>query len=193
MDTLEAFIILQDASIYFQKNEMTFVKAKQNIENYLWFDEVPVALQFNTKPEKFDDSIFQINIDVTVPDLVVNHPSILASVNKQSYFEIAQKLKREKLKPKLKVKYNPLLSTSDNSILPNYSTSDFKWGFDFSMPLFLRSERAAIQKGEIKLQEIKLDIKNKRNKLQNKLEGSLEQQLILREQLNFIKSKRGRI
>jgi outer membrane protein TolC len=116
--------------------------------------------------------------------LAANNPLILASINKQSVFEIEQKLKREKLKPKLKVKYNPLISTSSNSVAPSYSFYDYTWGFDFSMSLFLRSERAGIQKGEIKLQEIDLDIQDKRNELKNKIENSLQQQAILIEQVS---------
>jgi outer membrane protein TolC len=186
MDTLEAFILYQDASILFQKNEVNFVKIKQNVENYLWYDQVPVALQKNTKPEGLEEGIFQPTTDSLTTDVVVNNPLILASVNKQAYLEVEQKLKREKLKPKLKVKYNALLSTSSTNISPSYAASDFKWGFGFSMPLFLRTERGNVQKGKIKIQEVALGIENKRNELQNKLEASLEKQVILRQQLALL-------
>ena len=117
---------------------------------------------------------------------LTSHPIILASINKLSTLELDQKLKREKLKPKLKLKYNPLLSTSKTSIRPNYSADDYKWGFTFSMPILLRTERANIQKGAVKIQETKLDLQNKRNQLQNKIEGSWLQQRLLQDQLTLL-------
>src|SRR5690606_9404595 len=117
---------------------------------------------------------------------IVNHPIILASINKLSHYEIEQRLKREKLKPKLKLNYNPLLATSANNIIPNYSINDHKFGFDFSMPLLLRSEKADILRGEIKIQEAELDIQDKTNELQNKIENSWQQQRLLQEQLTLL-------
>lgn len=182
MDTLEAFILFQDATAIIQKNELGLIKSRQNVENYLWYNETPVTLQKDSKPESYKNKILPILIDFENSD-ISNHPLILASINKLTYLEIEQKLKREKLKPKLKLKYNPLLSTSDNSLVPNFSINNYKWGFNFSMPLLFRSEKAAVQKGAIKIQETQLDIQNKRNELQNKIEASWIQQQLIREQL----------
>ncbi|MFT5168923.1 MAG: outer membrane protein TolC, partial [Saprospiraceae bacterium] len=178
MDTLEAFILYQDAIAFLQKNELDLIDARQKVENYLWYDEAPVALQENTIPEDYKNAFFSETVNFENPNLS-SHPVILAAINKLSYFEIEQKLKREKLKPKLQIKYNPLLTTSENSIAPNFSATNYKWGFDFSMPLLLRTERADIQRGEIKLRETALGIQNKRNELQNKIESSLQQQALL--------------
>ncbi len=183
MDTLEARIVLQDALTLFQANESALSKSRQRLENFLWLDEKPVELKTNVLPQVYSDTLFVIQGSVAIANLVDANPILLEKLNKQSILEIEQKLKREKLKPKLKAKYNPLLATSDNSIAPNFSTSDYKWGFEFSMPLFLRSERANIQEGEIKMKENFLDIQNKRNELLNKIENSLEQQSILEQQV----------
>jgi len=183
MDTLEAFILAQDAYVMLQKNETKLTKARQNIENFLWVNNLPVELQPTTRPASLQNPVFDISETInTNPDLTQN-PIIAEKLNKQAYFQVEQRLKREKLKPKLKAKFNPLLATSDNNIRPIYSTSDYKWGFDFSMPLLFRSARAGVQKGEIKLQEIALDIQNKSNELQNKIENSRQQQSILNEQI----------
>lgn len=183
MDTLEAFILYQDANNAFQKNELSLVAARQNLENYLWLDEKPVVLQAAILPENYQNDFFQPNPDFNFDTAINTHPLLQTYVYKQSYFELEQRLKREKLKPKLKVKYNPLLSTSDNSIAPNFSLSNFKWGLDFSMPLLFRSEKAAIQQGDIKLQETALDFQNKQNELSNKATNSLQQQTILNDQI----------
>lgn len=185
MDTLEARILFQDVNVLLQSNEATLEKSRQRLENFLWFKEDAVTLQENTIPQTYTESIFDTPLSPSVRSLVDNNPVLLEKLNKQSILEIEQKLKREKLKPKLKAKYNPLLATSDNSLAPNYSVSDYKWGFDFSMPLFLRSERANIQKGKIKLKENQLDIQVKQNELRNKVENSLQQQNILQAQLDL--------
>lgn len=182
MDTLEANIAFQDANNLFQKNESKLIKARQVLENYLWLDETPIILQTTTQPENYEDTFRQNEINLDTTNLINTHPLILTYFNKRSYFEIAQRLKREKLKPKLKLKYNPLLATSNN-LAPTFSTADYKWGFDFSMPLLFRKERADIQKGAIKIQETNLDIENKINELQNKIENSFQQQNVLRTQI----------
>jgi len=185
IDTLESYIQYQDAIANLQKNELGLIKSRQKIENYLWFNNEPVTLQEITQPEDYKNQLFPIPINFENSNLA-NHPLILASINKLSYIQIEQRLKREKLKPKLKVKYNPLLATSENNISPNYSFNDFKWGFSFSMPLLLRSARADILKGKVKLREIELDISNKRNELQNKIENSWLQQQQLQNQVNLL-------
>lgn len=185
MDTLEAYILWQDATVILQTNENFLIKSRQKLENYLWFKEMPLVLQPTTLPEDYDNILFQIPLENRVVDLVNQHPIILEKRNKQSTYILNQRLKREKLKPKLKAKFNPLLATSDESLAPTYTTSDYKWGFDFSFPLFLRKERAGIQEGEIKIKEVTYDIDNKIVELQNKMEGSLLQQVILREQIDL--------
>lgn len=185
MDTLEAFILYQDAISEQQKNEMNLIKSRQQVENYLWYDDSAISLKPDAQPENYMNPIISSSSIMDDQDLS-KHPLLLASMNKRSILEIEQRLKREKLKPKLKLKYNPLLASSSNSIAPNYSINDYKWGFDFSMPLLFRSERGALQKSKIKVQELNLDIDNKQNELQNKIENSRQQQTLLRDQLMLL-------
>lgn len=183
MDTLEAFILVQDAIGLLQKNETKLIKARQSLENFLWLNRVPVELKDTTKPEPANSLIFEVPPNLLLNTNLALNPIIAEKLNKESYFQVEQRLKREKLKPKLKVKYNPLLATTEESIAPTFSSNNYKWGFDFSMPLLFRSARADVQMGEVKLQEIALEIQNKRNELQNKIENSRQQQLIITEQI----------
>lgn len=185
IDTLEAFLIVQDRLNLLQSNEINLVSAKQFLENYLWYDGIPVELQATTLPEDFNQTNIDLPIDVPLQQLIANHPEILEKELKVSQYEIEGRVKRDKLKPKLKVKYNPLLSTTENSISPNFSTSNFKWGFDFSMPLQRRSERAAIAENQLKIRETELSITDKRNVLQNKLDATLAKQNLLEQQVTL--------
>jgi outer membrane protein TolC len=185
MDTLEAFILNQDAITMQQKNELELIKARQTFENYLWFNDAPVTVQDGTRPEPYDADLLEEAISLETPD-VSQHPLVLSALNKINRLTIDQRLKREKLKPKLKVKYNPLLATGDNSIIPAFSTNDFKLGFDFSMPLLFSQERGNIRLGELKIQEANLDFENKLNEIENKAQASLETQYLLTEQINVL-------
>lgn len=185
MDTMEAYILHQDAIALTLKNQMFVIKARRNLENYLWYDEQPIALQESIKPENYQSELFNESELFSEFD-VEDHPLILSAFNKLDFLEFGQKLKREKLKPKVKLKFNPLLATSQNSLSPTYSVNDYKVGIDFSMPLFFRSEKADVQRGEIKIEETKLDLQTKRNELTNKIENSYLQQILLQQQLNLL-------
>ncbi len=185
MDTLEAFILLQDAIALTNYNEVDLQDSRQMLENFLWFNEVPLELQPLTKPEDYRQELFVVSDVRNIQELTRTNPLILEKLNKQSLYELDLRLKKEKLKPKLKAKINPLLATTDN-LVPTYNTSDYKLGFEFSMPLFLRSERADVKMGEIKIQDNFLDIQNKQNEILNKIESNLLQQIILRDQVNLI-------
>lgn len=184
MDTLEASILLQDAVIYQQNNNLLLIKSKQEVENYLWYDQQPVALLTQTKPEDYNNNLSQ-NVQLSLASNIDAHPLLLKKQNKLSFIETEQRLKREKLKPKLNLKFNPLLATN-NSLAPSYAINDNTWGFDFSFPLFLRAERGAIQLGEIKINEIQLEIENKRNELTNKTEATLARIQLLENQISLL-------
>lgn len=182
MDTLEAFILYQDATLTLQKNQMELIKSKLYVENFLWYDNVPIALQESTIPDDNRQLFVLDTYDPMDSSLVVNNPAVEAYLNKLSILELDQKLKREKLKPKLNLTYHPLLATSENNLAPLYSIDNYTWGVSFSMPIFLRSEKAAVQQGNIKIQEIKFDLADKKNELQNKIENSQEQLKLIGEQ-----------
>ncbi|MEZ4891531.1 MAG: TolC family protein [Saprospiraceae bacterium] len=186
MDTLEAFILFQDAILELRKNEMELVKSRMSLENYLWFEDNPIALQADVVPEPYQNDLFGAEADWSQNASLERNPSIQASLNKLSILELDQKLKREKLKPKLKVKYNPLISSSNGGAASIYSVDNFTWGFGFAMPLLLRKERAGVQQGNIKIMEQQLEIDNKRNELQNKIENSWQQQALLGEQQTLL-------
>lgn len=185
MDTLEAYIQYQSALANLSQNEVLFIKAQLALENYLWFEQTPIALRPSTQPEKSNQLLFT-SLDLFETENIDNHPMIVAKLNKLSSLEIKQRLNREKLKPKLKLKYNPLLATSDNSLQPNFSASNFKWGFNFSFPLMLRSGRGNVRKTAIAMEQQQLDLDFKRTELKNKIESSWLQRSPLAYQIDIL-------
>jgi len=162
--------------------ELTLWRATKILRVYFL---TPQKVQPLTKPENYRREIFTVSDVRNIQELTTTNPLILEKLNKQSLYELDLRLKKEKLKPKLKAKINPLLATTNN-LIPRYNASDYKLGFEFSMPLFLRSERAAVKMGEIKIQDGALDIQNKQNEILNKIESNLLQQAILRDQVELV-------
>jgi len=185
IDTLEAQIIRQDAITLWQYNLSNLTKAKYAVENFLWFEDAPVELRPDIFPQNYEELLIQELPEFDTVQIVDNQPILLEKINKMSIKEIELRLKREKLKPKLKAKYNPLLATADEGRLINYTPAEAKWGVAFSMPIPMRSERADVQRSEIALQEIALDLDNKRNELLNKIENSLRQIAITDDQIDI--------
>ena len=186
MDTLEAYILFQDAINKLKENQTKVVKARMMVNTFLWFEDEPVDLENNVVPEMLDG--FSFNRPLPLDSLSIqDHPWIQLQLNELSYLEIGQQLKREKLKPTLSLKYNLLLPTSEQSAIPQFNSSDYIWGFDFSMPLLFRRERGDAQIGELKIREIELEIENTRNELLNELRASQQEQQILREQLDLLR------
>ena len=184
MDTLEAYISYQDALTERQKNEAMLIKARQNMENYLWYEGTPLELVPGISAPAFDVSVPFLNI-APVTTVAAANPLLRTYLNQQEIFVIEQRLKRVKARPKMKVKYNPLLATREESIRPTFNSNDLKWGFDFEMPLFLRSARAEIQLGELKIQEYGYLIQAKQNELTNKLQASINQIEVMRDQVRI--------
>ncbi len=182
MDTLEAYIAYQDAILLVQKNQIGLIKSIQTVENFLWNENTPVALTPQVLPQPQGETILNIKKTWAQSDLQ-SHPELQSKVNQLSILEIEQKLKREKLKPKVKLKFNPLIATRGSSPLPVYSINDIKWGVNFSMPILRMSERADIQRGNIKISEKELELSNKRNELVNKSESKWLQYWALKQQV----------
>ena len=108
---------------------------------------------------------------------------------KMQGLQVEERMKREKLKPKLKVKYNLLGQEFD--ILQNGQNDgvviaqNYKAGVQFEMNPILRSERANLELNKIKQEQTNLELANKRLTLQNKLNAyindynNIQQQIIL--------------
>lgn len=184
VDTLEAYIILQDRRNLLQSAESALVDSERYLENFIWEEEGnPGNLESYNTPQSMALPLFDAMAEEELLDSLPDHPMIQEKVNQKEIFEAAQRLKREKLLPKLKVKYMPLLTPTQSGELPSYTQNDYKWGFSFSFPLLIRKERGEFQQSKIKVRNTELEIENKRNELYNYAFNSLNQLSILEEQV----------
>jgi len=182
IDTLEAFIQLQDVQLSYITAQSDFINSLNKLSVFLWDEnESPIILDQqivpptdfeNLKPEEFN--LISNNLD----SYIENHPKVKILDYKRSSLVIDKRLKAEKLKPSVDLNYN-FITTDYNT---KFTTNDFKWGFKFGIPLFLREGRGALAVAKIKIQDneysrlfFTTDIKNKVTAQLNQIENLINQ------------------
>lgn len=170
IDTLEAHVNLQNIKNLSLNAELELNKAIQQLENHLWIQNQPAKLESNVIPA--EDFINPINFNISQPEkdnLLNNNPILEEKMAKLAYIDLKNDLAKEKLKPKLKVKYNFLMGTNSENINPIYNDQNVKMGVDFSFPIFIRNERGYYLETKTEKENISLEIENKKNELSNKI------------------------
>ncbi|MGM0579422.1 MAG: TolC family protein [Bacteroidota bacterium] len=168
VDTLEASIQLQNLSIQNQQLEVDLENAKLNLFTFLWGKDQPIE-ESDLKASSINN-ISQNKIDslrASLPIFIQEHPAIRDSELKIQKLQIDNRLKKEKLKPKLNVEYNLLQDPSGN-INEIQGLDNYNWGISFSMPLFLRQSRGELRMNEIKLENTNFELQQKQLSIRNK-------------------------
>jgi len=181
IDTLKIGIQIQDRKIKLMQTELDLQNKKALLNTYLWQDGfIPLELDTVVSP-KIDTII--VNVDVTDIELLLSsHPKILIQENNISFSKINYRLKRENLKPTLKIKYNTLSNGQTNNTFSDYSITNYNWSASVSYPIFTRKERAEVKLSELKLEnnkakllDVKANVKYSVISAVNKMESYKEQ------------------
>ena len=171
MDTLEAYVQNQNRLLQFQESKLEVIKARIALVAFLDSpDENRIAILNETiSPSvNFKNELAPFRSGQTLQAQLDLHPELALYANKGESLHIEEKWKTEKLKPKLNVEYH-FLNKDFSEGLPSYfSTNNYKWGAEFSMPLFLREARGDLKMQRIKIQENDLNTEWKRNQLDQK-------------------------
>ncbi|MEM9982869.1 MAG: TolC family protein, partial [Bacteroidota bacterium] len=159
IDSVEAKINLQDRDISLRQARVDANNARLILSNYLWAeDNVPLEIPSDAQPQDFD--IYNRFLDESALQQLVtfaqeNHPELIKLNFKLKQLAIEQRFARDRLKPDVNVNYNFLtgnpIETSEFG--GDYATNNYKFGFDFSFPLFLRKERGKSQQVQLKLNQ----------------------------------------
>ncbi|HBH22593.1 MAG TPA: transporter [Cytophagales bacterium] len=175
IDTVQANITLQNRMIDMQQVQIRFIQTGLRLSNHLWNEELqPVVLSDNMVPIQSEN--FQLvpdreTLDILREQAENNHPELRKLELKRGQLEIENRLNRENLKPRLDLNYNLI----NAPISPNGEDAQFLWtdnykfGLDFSFPLFLRKERAKVAKTEIKIQDTEYSLMMRRREIQNEI------------------------
>ena len=200
VDTLEAFIQVQNRQIDLNFANTDLQNAQTALSNFLWTsDNAPMA------PENIPDApatlVTSVRLeritDAQVEDMVAEannlYPELTLYRVKLQQLDIERKLKLEKRKPVLDLEYN--LLGSGWQFFPTAETgsaalvNDIKWGLGFSYPIPNRKARGDYQFTKIKIAQASLGLQQKQLEVDNKIRqyatllNNLQQQISLYAQI----------
>lgn len=172
IDTLEAFIQLQNRQVQLQEAQLDFLNSGAILSTYLWSkDYAPLEVDSVFIPnmyESIEKSLPEGNEVLAIDSLGANHPELLAYSNDIDIQRIKIRLSREALKPSVDLKYNALNGAGQGGVFNDYSIENYKWGASVKFPLFLRKERGKLKYNELVLEEKSMGMATKQQTLVSK-------------------------
>jgi outer membrane protein TolC len=185
IDSIEAGIIVTTRQLNLEDAKLKLTKAKLELSNYLWLENnIPLELKDELQPEKILGSTIKETLQINELDSfdIENHPKIKALDAKIGILKVEKQLKANALLPKLDVSYNYL---SEPSAIDNYRMQDYKIGLNFSIPIFLRKERAGLKLAKLKIQDSEFSLQFERKNLENKLKSQQQEIMSLQIQQEY--------
>lgn len=183
IDSVEAKITVRNRELNVENGNLKLAKAKLNLANYLWIENVPVELGEMVRPEQNLEQTIEetLRTDAMMVDVASldAHPKIQSMETKLSILEVNRQLKANSLLPKINVGYNYI---SDPNYWNTFNADDYKFNIDFSFPIFLRKERGNLKMAKIKIQDMQFDIGQQRLELKNKIKAQQTEIASLRRQ-----------
>jgi outer membrane protein TolC len=161
LDTLEAAIQVLIRRQQLQESMSDEIKLRYSLSSFLWDgtnDEIePRVLRTGFKPDQYNvltlGSPGQSSFLILIDSVEYNNPYLAQFETKLDNIGAEEKLKREKLKPKLNVKYNFLAEPINSDDNTNYTLNNYKWGAELSLPVLFRAERGDLALTRIKMEE----------------------------------------
>jgi len=185
IDTIEAAIFYQTRLLDFQSSTIDYQKTNNDLAAFNWQENNPSSIQQNYIPIDSLDSYFikaKNNFIKALYQDSSNNPVLVKYNSFQNVLEIENKLKKEMIKPKLNINYN-FLSNSKSQLNPAFSNNSYKWGANVSFPLLLRNARNEYKMGKINSGNNLLELNNKSNELNFKINALKQTIQILINQL----------
>ena len=160
MDTVQAKITLQQRLVEQQESFLDFTNSGIRISNYLWDSEGnPLQLSSSVAPvlvQTDGELLSKTTLEELIFQARLNHPELVKLNVKLNQLEVDRKLAAEYLKPRLDVSYNFLNQpiTPGGEFQSFAFLNNYKFGFDFAMPILIRKERAKLAQTKIKIRGV---------------------------------------
>ncbi len=171
IDTVEAKIAVQNRALSLEQANVKLLKKSLKLSNFLWLDDVPVELQPNVVPDYFPAEDIDQSLEIMGKPLdsfvMENHPKLRSLNYKIDGLKVDKRLKTNKLLPKIDFEYNFLTEASES--FNSFNTQEFKGGFNFFFPLFLRKERGDLRLAKFKLRDAQFERDNAQVEIKNKV------------------------
>lgn len=172
IDSVESGIAVKNRRLSMIDANLKLAKARLELSNYLWINDVPVEVAEGLKPETelsiTIDQALKTNLLATTDSLMANHPKLQSLETKISMLDVERRLKANMLLPKLDVGYHYI---SEPSYMDEFRFEDYKFAVNFSFPIFLRKERGALKLAKLKIQDTQYQLDQERLQLKNKIDA----------------------
>ncbi|MCC6399788.1 MAG: TolC family protein [Flavobacteriales bacterium] len=190
IDTLEAFLQLQDREMRLAQAELNVRNTALRLSNHLWDQALrPLELDPATRPMERDleSPDGAPSLDSLVVRAERTHPLLLQAQARIDQLEVDRRLRAEMLRPQLDLKYMVL---GDARRLNGESGSwvdggDQQWGVGFRMPLLLRRERGELSLARLRVTEAELGLERDRTVIANRVAERANETGTLRQQTDL--------
>ncbi len=197
VDTIEAFIQVQNRIADLNKARVYERNARIDLGNYLWYKGQepidvgadPQAVRLNNQQELVPAQ--EVSSLKSLLDML--HPDLRQLQAKLQQLDIDRRLVREQMKPRLDVSYAFLSGGSDffydtqseDPPLWDLFSQNYKWNLTFNFPLFLRKARGKLEQIELKSLDTNLKLNEKRRSINNKIDMALNELQLTKQQIDL--------
>ncbi|MFN6114645.1 MAG: TolC family protein [Flavobacteriales bacterium] len=178
IDTLEAYLQVQDRQMRQQQADLAFRNAGLRLSDHLWdADQRPLELQPNVVPEPTDltSPLTFTLADTSIARAIDAHPLLAQASARIEQLDIDRRLRSEYLKPELDLKYQWLGDggAANNAENVTLLGEGYQFGVGFKMPLFLRRERGELSLAKLRLTDASLGLERDRLRIRNRINARL--------------------
>lgn len=191
IDSVEAKIEMQNRQVMMNQSQVAYQNASLMVSNYLWTEHnTPLEITDGIIPlaEPENAAMQPDSLKNLINAARTNHPELIRLRVKQQQLDIERKYLADKFKPKINLEYNliqkgfPLGNTAFDNV---YSTNNYKFGFNFHFPIFLRNERGKLQINKLKQVETDLAQQQSTREILNQIQATYNELLALDEQMQL--------
>ena len=196
MDTVQAKITWQQRIIDQQEAYLEFQNTGINLSTFLW-DSLsnPLTLDMHWAPVRQPELWLMTasGLEELSNQAKASHPELQKLNIKLQQLEVERKLAAEYLKPQLNLNYYLLNQPFD----PDWNTSlqftdDYKFGIDFSFPVFLRKERSKLAQTKLKLTSTQFELTLTEREIINEISSTYNQlvnlQSVMQQQRDMVRN-----
>lgn len=192
IDTVEAKIEMQNRKVMMNQSQVEYQNTSLIISNYLWTENnTPLEITSEVIPSSsvLENGIIQPDSLENLTNVARrNHPELMKLRVKQEQLDIERKYLADKFKPKINLEYNLIQKgfPVDNTAFDGaFFSNNYKFGFAFSFPILLRSERGKLQINKLKQAETELEQQQSAREIQNQIQSYYNELLALHEQVEL--------
>ncbi len=173
IDTIESRMNIINAEKILLEKTDKLIDKRQKLSLYIWNENGdPLQLTPQVAAETIDQLIVQLEtLAIFIDPVFSNDPKIRKFQNEIASLELKNRLEREKLKPRLDLKYNTIVNMGSNEPNPSFNFNDYKYGVYFQMPILNRKSRGELELNKAIIEQNIYEISLQEQSLNNKFQA----------------------